>query len=848
MNDTAGKTASSLAITEKKPHKPGGCVGIFFQLFDWNRRFAKKKLFSKKLLPPARAKQASKKFPGDEKLPKLRLIADENSGGFPNLKKNGTSEQKDETRAPSLVARLMGLESLPTVQQDKPKKASVSESGCDRVEKFVNNHSGFTEEDLNLEKGNLKHDLRPQKLQKTGVFERQPVTRFGAEALHFKGVLSRSRKHQPKLASPMKSPRMLSGRNASLFIDVATKILEPGLQATNRAKCALTYSNIMHHAVKDDIMIEGTMSPSPDSLKNSDYCASSAKSLKGQSSSKNCGNLLDLVDSRPNVEEQPLAFTSPVSSYVKPSSYGSESSKPRQAISSPKQEQERVLQKCREQSISLESQARDNIRTRAGPITNRKSLNQGSGAQNRLTSQQCKSQRDVPSSIGFKHKSQSQIQMSLGRDRLPPRSKLSNLHTNRVSSAANAHNETKNFVALNRSLSGRPGSRLPAKVDKFDTEKSCNRPDESLTSVRKRRSAMVSGQGESSGSVSSGFEKQRNYRCDAVTGKGMGLDTPHMNHTCIESRLAHPGESNRTGGKKDNDVISFTFSSPVKRTIRIQTEMEEKRDQNDDTCNSTPQKNSLLHNSDVKTCFQNPLLWRGDALGALLEQKLKELTCQEVDELATGSTPKRTTAMILQELISALTAESPVSQDDVAVGSNWKSVRCDSGYKLNTNITFQAKTKTEGASGGNSHDYDHLSPGSVLEASFSNDSCFSSSLDDNSGHRLHSYSNYSYDESQPLVPNADLLDSATSLRKGGSHSESVTDLLDHISDVLSSINLADARLKGSQLAHAKEVIMNAELVFGNGTLHNSDGKRDFSVSCFLLNELETLASVHVDEL
>uniref|UniRef100_A0A5B6Z2N9 DUF3741 domain-containing protein n=1 Tax=Davidia involucrata TaxID=16924 RepID=A0A5B6Z2N9_DAVIN len=299
MNDTAGKTASSLAITEKKPHRPGGCVGIFFQLFDWNRRFAKKKLFSKKLLPPARAKQASKKFGGDEKLPKFRLIADENSGGFPNVKKNGTrnvdSEQKYETGAPSLVARLMGLESMPPAQQDKLKKASFSEFGSDRGEKFVSNHSGFTKEDLNLEKGNVKHEFRPQKLQKTGLFERQPVTRFGAEALQFKSVLSRSKKHHPRLASPMKSPRMLSGRNKSRFIDAATKILEPGLQATNRAKCALTYSNIMHHAPKDDIMMEGTLALPQDLLENSNYYASAGKSPKGQSSCKNCGRHQFLV-------------------------------------------------------------------------------------------------------------------------------------------------------------------------------------------------------------------------------------------------------------------------------------------------------------------------------------------------------------------------------------------------------------------------------------------------------------------------------------------------------------------------------------------------------------------------
>jgi hypothetical protein len=52
MNENTEKASSCLAITtEKRAHRPGGCAGIFFQLFDWNRKFAKKKLFSKKLPP-----------------------------------------------------------------------------------------------------------------------------------------------------------------------------------------------------------------------------------------------------------------------------------------------------------------------------------------------------------------------------------------------------------------------------------------------------------------------------------------------------------------------------------------------------------------------------------------------------------------------------------------------------------------------------------------------------------------------------------------------------------------------------------------------------------------------------
>ncbi|CAA0809273.1 Unknown protein, partial [Striga hermonthica] len=71
MDNTLEKTSSSsLSVVEKKS---GGCVGIFFQLFDWNRRMAKKKLFSSKLLPPVRLKQASKKLVGVGKQSKLRL-------------------------------------------------------------------------------------------------------------------------------------------------------------------------------------------------------------------------------------------------------------------------------------------------------------------------------------------------------------------------------------------------------------------------------------------------------------------------------------------------------------------------------------------------------------------------------------------------------------------------------------------------------------------------------------------------------------------------------------------------------------------------------------------------------
>ncbi|XP_047258484.1 uncharacterized protein LOC124890735 [Capsicum annuum] len=124
MNDSSARE-----MNQRQPQRPCGCVRIFFQLFDRNHRFAKK-LFPKKLLSPACLKQASKKFGGNEKKPKLRLIADENSGCFLNAKNNGMTdtrcESKREMKAPSLVARLMGLESMAAGSGSKPQKASAS--------------------------------------------------------------------------------------------------------------------------------------------------------------------------------------------------------------------------------------------------------------------------------------------------------------------------------------------------------------------------------------------------------------------------------------------------------------------------------------------------------------------------------------------------------------------------------------------------------------------------------------------------------------------------------------------------------------------------------------------------
>uniref|UniRef100_A0A6N2KBI9 DUF3741 domain-containing protein n=1 Tax=Salix viminalis TaxID=40686 RepID=A0A6N2KBI9_SALVM len=573
MNETAG---TCLAITEKKAHRPGGCVGIFFQLIDWNKRFAKKKLFSRKLLPAARAKQPLKKFGGDEKRPKTKLHL-----------KNGNCNgdmvvQKHEMRAPGLVAKLMGLDSLPATHRDKHKKGSNSVD-CDVTEeKFVDKcHCGSDRDGLNMVKGSTKVESRPQKLQKTGQFERRA------------GVLSRSRKHHhPKLAPPVKSPRTSSSKTAtrtSRLIDVATRILEPGLQATNRAKSALTYSSSMNYCPREVLTEDiGIMLPNIVKQQDIEDCNEGVgKSLTGKTSYKNSSNLFDAVDSRPNFKEQQFVCPSTSSNYM--SSHKSEITKPRLPTSTPDQERNVIYQRhWDQQSIAVKQQ--DNTRITSQTITVIKPLSQEGQSQRQFRSHQRRPQQQESSSFTFKQSIQTQNETFVSRNRTPPRAKINNLQSRRASSATNAISGVTDFVALNRSIisRGQPRASTLAGNSVIDKDrKVCSKRDDSCHHLR--------------------------------------------------------------AGAQEEDSTNFVSMGLKERSHQIDK-------------NASYQRRLVLDENDGKTSLQNELPLKGDALSTILEQKLKELASQEEDEMISGgSHPKRSTAMILQELIFALTANQPMS-------------------------------------------------------------------------------------------------------------------------------------------------------------------------------------------
>ncbi|XP_019154543.1 PREDICTED: uncharacterized protein LOC109151086 isoform X2 [Ipomoea nil] len=800
MSDRGGMAASSLAVTERKPQRTGGYTGIFFQLFDWNRRFAKKKLFSKKLLSPVRSKQGSKKFGEDKKQAKHRLIADENSGGFPNVKNNMVCEKKPDMRSPGLVARLMGLESMPVVPRDRPKKVSLDGTVSGKGEKLGNDTDKSGGEEQKFGKMGAKQEFRPRKFDNMGVSERQPVSRFGTEVLQIKSMLSQPRKNQAKLASPVVIPRNVSARNASWLVGAAARILEPGLQRS-RMKTALAYTNTLHRPKQEVVSEEA-----PDVSDCSMYSMGYSNPVKH--SCKNCGNSLDIIDYRADLEEEPSTIHSPLSN---------------------------CTETCQ---VSKRSMPREHIFSTQETEFKKKPTN-GGLTPGHLTSQG----RKLPnngSSLGLMHNTQKQIgemenwrngegklekwrngKLEIEKQRnevndpiVPPRLQSRSLQSKRVPSTAKAINETTNFVAMNKSLSGQIRTIVPTRADiyNFETERRFHNRSDSLSAVQKRRLMNTREDGRFS------LLKESSGGSNSTRQKEIVHPTRPINRSCTEICSRHKPSDNK---------------SPVKQKTKMHAEATGRMTRNNSCSDSTPGKLIMKESNDSK-CSRKPFALRGDRLGEILEQKLKELTCHE-DEFAAGvTTPRKTTAVILQELISALTEETQLHWDDFSDKSNR-----ESGLSHPTNMSREnasRKVQAKEKSATDSRDIDHFSPGTVLEDPFSsNDSCFSSSLDECSRDKSIVESiDFYHDESRSSDPKADHLVSASHSTTG------VADLVNNIPEVLQKINLSHGHLKGSKLSHAKEVLLNAELMLGNAAWCNPAIDKGFSATHFLIYELETL--------
>ncbi|KAK9291512.1 hypothetical protein L1049_019460 [Liquidambar formosana] len=220
-----------------------GLKGGFLQLFDWTGK-SRKKLFSNISELPG-SKQGKENVENVTSA-RLHLIeVDENGASSSNkgisnynCASSVTSDDGYGTKAPGVVARLMGLDSLPTSNVCEPCATPFVDSYSLRDACYHRSNTSFQSEQ-HMNYTNMCNRLEefsrnsvksmPQKKQS------RPIERFQTEILPPKSAKSIPITHH-KLLSPIKGPGFIPTKNAAYIMEAAAKIIEPGPQTTTKGK------------------------------------------------------------------------------------------------------------------------------------------------------------------------------------------------------------------------------------------------------------------------------------------------------------------------------------------------------------------------------------------------------------------------------------------------------------------------------------------------------------------------------------------------------------------------------------------------------------------------------------
>ncbi|KAK6915656.1 DUF3741-associated sequence motif [Dillenia turbinata] len=207
-----------------------GSKGGFLQLFDWNSK-SRKKLFSNKSDFPGNLNlegSGQEKEYADNLSMTGAMEVDGNGeclsiqgGNDYSCKALMVTDEANGSRAPGIVARLMGLDFLPT--PSTLESSSVLSFDCKQL-KFKSENDDV---DLKSISNRFEEDsttLVECRLQKG---HSRPIERFQTEVLPPKSAKTIPITHH-KLLSPIKSPAFTPTNNAAYIMEVAAKIIEPG--------------------------------------------------------------------------------------------------------------------------------------------------------------------------------------------------------------------------------------------------------------------------------------------------------------------------------------------------------------------------------------------------------------------------------------------------------------------------------------------------------------------------------------------------------------------------------------------------------------------------------------------
>lgn len=503
---------------EKQGSKRGNYVGTFLQLFDWNTKSGKK-------LFPEKSKQ-KKMCDGNLPMTRIQMMMDVDefvTGSSTKASSNYScaSSVTDEdhlygSKVPGVVARLMGLDSLPKMNSCESYPIPLSDSQSLPGSYYRSEYC----QDSQIMRSRGLHDLSSMNgtEPKNQKVTHRPPDKFQTEILPPKSAKAIPVTRN-KLLSPIKSATVIPSEDAAHIMEAAARIIMPGPQTSARTKLPLSGSSLVPLKVRDlKEKVQATQKPAKVSEGSQRSGKSSAvKHLRRQSINKswsspgNASSLRIVQDSQEH------------SSSVK----------------------------SKGKSISLALQAKENVLRREGLNLNgsRGIVSQNEMSEisaNQATKNQSVAQKSVlrkspmPDSLVLQPNNQKQN---------------SNVHKGKLSSKSKVQNR-KVCSEDTSSLKQRNSSKLVG-MHKVSSRKLVSEVKDD------RRQLMPSGSGRAT-------SKKRAINGNHYSGKNHAVDDTRedKNEKVVHSSngMELPTKWDQESGKMGAEVVSFTFTAPIARS------------------------------------------------------------------------------------------------------------------------------------------------------------------------------------------------------------------------------------------------------------------------------------------
>ncbi|KNA18545.1 hypothetical protein SOVF_069500 [Spinacia oleracea] len=749
--------------------KSGRYVGGFMQLFDWNAK-SRKKLFSSRSDSPEESKQGKK---GEERLPVTRIRVEEDEefafgaglsvrgGSDYSCASSVTDDDGFGTKAPGVVARLMGLDSLPTSMSMESYSTPYFDSISLREAPFRGRNLDFYQDHQIMHSGHLfgKMEAPPTTRYNNELETRslklpnnRPFEKFQTDTLPPKSTKTIPITHH-KLLSPIKSPIFVPSQDAAHIMEAAAKIIEPGPSSTPRAKISSAGSSSVSFKVREmREKLEAAQRP----LKVSESShrqveSSAAKYLKGQPMNKSWNGLVET---------------------------------PSFSRASPSREDSSASVKKKGKSISLAIQAKVNVQKREGLTSSSRSLGESEEQDDNKSTQ---SSRNQSSGVKFPNRKSSVLRQNNQKQNCHPHRERSG------STSKKAFSEDTRQKSLARDVGTSRTSSRKSSLHARDNDKGV--PYDGVRNVPRKKRSIDGG----------------NLH---FNNKNQVTEKPSQSSVVADNnKLSWIEESRRKG----MDVVSFTFTAPITRSQF--TSPDHSRQLVEKGSNIFSDDGSkMLSDSDLKS-FSSPGLSgiKGDALSKLLEQKLKELTSSLENSnctfVETGTTVESAVLPGSAESATRKAREKMSQQEPLVIdidNQNCSDFFANEAEQFKRKFSFQAGEAMEKYSSCNKaeskkwNDFHLPSPVSNLEPSIFTESCCSSESIESSITEESKQCSSSVQAQQVI--------GSSSLQKSR---EADTEISDSASSTSSQITTEKYSMKTTawELGYVKDILCNAELMF-----------------------------------